>query len=41
MTDVEGILVRVNPQKGLLVLSVNLLRRSVAVQVDCTLVTAA
>ena len=41
MTDVEGILVRVNLQKGLLVLSVNLLRRSVAVQVDCTLVTAA
>lgn len=41
MADVEGILVRVNPQKGLLVLSVNLLRRSVAVQIDCTLVTAA
>ena len=41
MTDVEGILVRVNLQKGLLVLSVNLLQRSVAVQVDCTQVTAA
>ena len=41
LTDVEGILVRVNLQKGLLVLSVDLLRRSVAVQVDCTLVTAA
>ena len=41
LTDIEGILVRLNPHKGLLVLSVNLLRRSVAVQVDCTLVTAA
>jgi transcription antitermination factor NusG len=37
LTDVEGILVRTKPQKGLLVLSVNLLRRSVAVEVDCTL----
>ncbi len=37
MADVEGILLRTKPNKGLLVLSVELLRRSVAVEVDCTL----
>jgi len=36
LTGVEGILVQVKPNKGLLVLSVDLLRRSVAVEVDCT-----
>lgn len=36
LTDVEGVLVRTKPHKGLLVLSVGLLRRSVAVEVDCT-----
>ena len=41
LTDVEGILVRINPKKGLLVVSVNLLRRSVAVQLDCTALEAA
>jgi transcriptional antiterminator NusG len=41
MADVEGILVRSNPKKGLLVLSIDLLRRSVAVEVDGTLVTPA
>ena len=41
LADVEGILVRAKPSKGLLVLSVELLRRSVAVEVDCTLVAAA
>ena len=41
MVDVEGFLVRSNPNKGLVVISINLLRRSVAVQVDCTLVEAA
>ncbi len=41
MADVEGILVRANPKKGLLVVSVNLLRRSIAVHVDCTLLEAA
>jgi len=41
MVDVEGILVRSNPNKGLVVISINLLRRSIAVQVDCTLVEAA
>jgi len=38
MMDVEGILVRTKPGKGLLVVSVELLRRSVAVEIDCTLV---
>jgi transcription antitermination factor NusG len=37
MADVEGILVRTKPNKGLLVLAVELLWRSVAVEVDCTL----
>ena len=41
MADVEGILVRTKPNKGLLVLSVDLLSRSVAVEVDCTLAVAA
>lgn len=41
MTDVEGVLVRTKPNRGLLVVSVDLLRRSVAVQVDCTAVTPA
>lgn len=41
MTDVEGILVRTKPNKGLVVLSVDLLRRSVAVEVDCTIIAPA
>ena len=41
LADVEGILVRGNPKKGLVVVSVELLRRSVAVQLDCTLMEAA
>jgi len=41
LADVEGILVETKPDKGLLVLSVDLLRRSVAVEVDCTHVVAA
>lgn len=36
LANVEGILVERDPQQGLLVLSVELLRRSVAVQIDCT-----
>lgn len=36
LTDVEGILVQSKPNKGLLVLSVSLLRRSVALAIDCT-----
>lgn len=41
LADVEGIIVRLNPKKGLLVVSVNLLRRSIAVQLDCTALEAA
>jgi transcription termination/antitermination protein NusG len=41
LADVEGIFVRGNPNKGLLVLSINMLCRSVAVELDCTLVAAA
>ena len=41
LADVEGILVQSKPNKGLLVVSIEILRRSVAVQVDCTLVEAA
>ncbi len=41
LANVEGILVQIKPSKGLLILSIDLLRRSVAVEVDCTLVTAA
>jgi transcription antitermination factor NusG len=36
LAGVEGILVHMKPSKGLLVLSVDLLQRSVAVEVDCT-----
>jgi hypothetical protein len=39
--DVEGIVVRGNPNKGLLVISINMLRRSVAVELDCTSLAAA
>jgi transcription antitermination factor NusG len=41
LADVEGIVVRTNLRKGLLVVSVNLLRRSVAIQLDCTWLEAA
>jgi transcription antitermination factor NusG len=41
LADVEGILVGRNAGKGLLVLSVQLFQRSVAVEVDCSLATAA
>jgi transcription antitermination factor NusG len=36
LVDLEGLLLRLNANKGVLVLSVNLLQRSVAVEVDCT-----
>jgi len=36
LAGVEGLLVQVKPNKGLLVLSVDLLHQSVAVEVDCT-----
>ena len=41
LAGVEGILVHSNPHKGLLVVSVELLQRSVAVEVDCTFVAPA
>ena len=41
LEDVEGILVRTKPNRGLLVVSVDLLQRSVAVHVDCTWVVPA
>jgi transcription termination/antitermination protein NusG len=41
LAGVEGILVHRKPGKGLLVLSVDLLRRSVAVEVDCSAVVPA
>ncbi len=41
LTGVEGILLRSKSNKGLLVLSIELLQRSVAVEVDCTMVEAA
>jgi transcriptional antiterminator NusG len=41
LADVEGIFLRGNPKKGLLVISIEMLRRSVAVELDCTMVAAA
>jgi transcriptional antiterminator NusG len=41
LSDVEGVLVRGNPKTGLLVVSVDLLQRSVAVHLDCTQLEAA
>jgi transcriptional antiterminator NusG len=40
LANVEGILVKSEPKKGLLVLSIELLRQSLAVQIDCTQVVA-
>jgi transcription termination/antitermination protein NusG len=40
LEGVEGVLIRSKPQKGLLVVSIHLLQRSVAVEVDCTLIEA-
>ena len=40
LANVEGILLESEPAKGLLVLSIELLRRSIAVTVDCTMVAA-
>lgn len=41
LANVEGVVVKPEPKKGLLLLSVELLRQCVAVQIDCTLVAAA
>ena len=41
LRGIEGVLVHSKPMKGLLILSIDLLQRSVAVEVDCSVVTAA
>jgi transcriptional antiterminator NusG len=41
LAGAEGILVHTKPNKGLLVLSIELFQRSVAVEVDCTFAVAA
>jgi transcriptional antiterminator NusG len=41
LAGVEGVLVRFRPDKGLFVLSVDMLQRSVAVEVDCAQVVPA
>ena len=41
LANVEGILLRTKSNKGLLIVSVDLLQRSVAVEIDCTLVVPA
>jgi len=38
LADVEGVLVRMKPNKGVVALSVDLVQQSIAVEVDCTLV---
>jgi transcription termination/antitermination protein NusG len=39
LAGIEGIFLRSRPQRGLLVLSVELLRQSISVEVDCTVVS--
>lgn len=41
LANVEGVVLKPEPKKGLLLLSVELLRQCVAVQIDCTLVAGA
>jgi transcription termination/antitermination protein NusG len=41
LRGVEGILLQSKPAKGPLILSVDLLQRSIAVEIDCSVVTAA
>jgi transcription termination/antitermination protein NusG len=41
LRGVEGILIQSKLAKGLLILSVDLLQRSIAVEIDCSVVTAA
>ncbi len=41
LRGIEGVLVQSKPTKGLLILSIDLLQRSVAVEVDCSVVAAA
>jgi transcription antitermination factor NusG len=39
LVNTEGILLKTEAKTGLLVLSVDLLQRSIAVQIDCTMVS--
>jgi transcription termination/antitermination protein NusG len=41
LRGVEGVFIQSKPAKGLLLLSVDLLQRSIAVEIDCSVVTAA
>jgi transcription antitermination factor NusG len=41
LAGVEGILMHRRPEKGIVILSVDLLQRSIAVEIDCSLVVAA
>jgi transcription antitermination factor NusG len=41
LADVEGILLQTKPTRGLVVVSVHMLQRSVAVEIDCTQVVPA
>jgi transcription antitermination factor NusG len=41
LSGTEGIFVQSKPKKGLVVLSVELLQRSVAIEVDCSIISAA
>ncbi len=41
LAELEGVLVRGNPKTGLIVVSVDLLQRSIAVHLDCTQLEAA
>jgi transcription antitermination factor NusG len=41
LEGVEGVLIRTRPDKGLVVVSIHLLHRSVAVEVDCAIVASA
>lgn len=41
LADLEGVFVRTKPNKGRLVISLDLLQQSVAVEIDCTMVVSA
>ena len=41
LAGVEGILLRINAERGLLVISIDLFQRSLSVEVDCTFAAAA
>jgi transcription antitermination factor NusG len=41
LAGAEGILMHLRPEKGIVVLSVDLLQRSIAVEIDCSVIVAA